>query len=40
MLSILNTDICWELNFTNNTHFQSLEVVDRGNETQLQCLKI
>ena len=36
MLLILNTDICWDLNFTNNTNFQSLEVVDRGSETQLQ----
>ena len=25
-----------DLNFTNNTNFQSLEVVDRGSETQLQ----
>ena len=25
----------WDLNFTNNTNFQSLEVVDRGSETQL-----
>ena len=31
-----NTDIFWYLNFPNNTHFQSLEVVDRGSETQLQ----
>ena len=31
-----NTDICWDLNFTNTTNFQSLEVVDRGSETQLQ----
>ena len=31
-----NTDICWDLNFTNNTNLQSLEVVDRGSETQLQ----
>ena len=29
-------DICWDLNFTNNTNFQSLKVVDRGSETQLQ----
>ena len=29
-------DICWDLNFTKNTNFQSLEVVDRGSETQLQ----
>ena len=36
MLSILETDICWDLNFTNNTNFQSLEVVDSGKETQLQ----
>ena len=28
--------ICWALHFTNNTHFQSLEVVDRGSETQLK----
>ena len=25
-----------DLNFTNNTNFQSLDVVDRGSETQLQ----
>ena len=31
-----NTGICWDLNFTNNTNFQSLEIVDRGSETQLQ----
>ena len=31
-----NTDICWDFNLTNNTNFQSLEVVDRGSETQLQ----
>ena len=30
------TEICWDLNFINNTNFQSLEVVDRGSETQLQ----
>ena len=28
--------ICWDLNFTNYTNFQSLEVVDRCRETQLQ----
>ena len=28
--------IYWNLNFTNNIHFQSLEVVYRGSETQLQ----
>ena len=28
--------ICWDLVFANHTHFQSLEVVDRGSETQLQ----
>ena len=26
----------WDLYFTNNINFQSLEVVDRGSETQLQ----
>ena len=31
-----NTDICWDLNFTNNTNFQAFEVVDRGSETQLR----
>ena len=35
----LNNDICWDLNFTNNTHFQSLEAVDRSSETQLQVDK-
>ena len=30
-----NTDIYWDVNFTNNTNFQSLEVVDRGSKTQL-----
>ena len=29
-------DICQDLNFTNNTNFQSHEVVDRGSETQLK----
>ena len=28
--------MCWDLHFTNFTNFQSLEVVDRGSETQLQ----
>ena len=33
----LETLICiWYLNFTNNINFQSLEVVFRGSETQLQ----
>ena len=32
----LNADICWDLNFKTNTNFPSLEVVDRGSETQLQ----
>ena len=32
----LETLIYWELNFTNNINFQSLEVVYRGSETQLQ----
>ena len=37
MPSILkHVDICWDLNFTNQTNFQSLEVVCRGSETQLQ----
>ena len=27
---------CWDLNFTNSTNFQSLEVVDRGSGTQLR----
>ena len=31
-----STHICCDLNFTNNTNFQSLEVVDRASETQLQ----
>ena len=30
------TDIYWDLNFTNHIHFQSLEVVYRGSETQLR----
>ena len=30
------TDICWEINFTYRINFQSLEVVYRGSETQLQ----
>ena len=30
-----NTDICWDINFTNHTNFYALEVVDRGSETQL-----
>ena len=28
--------MCWDLNLTIKTNFQSLEVVDRGSETQLQ----
>ena len=31
-----NTDICWDLNLTNPSNFQSLEVVNRNSETQLQ----
>ena len=31
-----NTEFCWDLNFKNHIHFQSLEVVCRGSETQLQ----
>ena len=31
--------ICWDLNFTNISNFQSLEVVDRGSETQLQVIE-
>ena len=34
--SNFETCIRWDLNFTNNTNFQSLEVVDRRSETQLQ----
>ena len=37
--SNLETLIYWDLNFTNNTNFQSLEVVDRGSKTQLQVDK-
>ena len=33
------TDIYWDLNFTNNINFLSLEVVYRGSETQLQVTK-
>ena len=29
-----NTDAIWDLNFTKSSHFQSLEVVCRGSETQ------
>ena len=32
----LETLIWCDLNFTNDTNFQSLEVVDRGSKTQLQ----
>ena len=35
----LNNDICWDLNFTKNTNFQSLEAVDRSSETQLRVDK-
>ena len=35
-LQSLNTNICWYLDFTKQVDFQSLEVVDRGSETQLQ----
>ena len=38
MLSFLKLR-CWELNFANNTTTQSLEVVDRGGETQQVKLK-
>ena len=34
-----NTDICWDVYFTNDTNLQSLEVVDRGSETQLQVIE-
>ena len=33
---VCNADIWWDSNLTNNTNFQSPEVVDRGSETQLQ----
>ena len=36
MLSILKHWYVLDLNFANPTHFQSLEVVDRGSETQFQ----
>ena len=29
----------WDLNFTNNINFKSVEVADRGSETQLQGTK-
>ena len=35
-LEILNPDICWILNFTKLGDFQSLEVVDRTSESQIQ----
>ena len=35
-LKSCNNDIRWDLNFTNHIHFQPLEVVCRGSETQLQ----
>ena len=28
--------MCWNLNLAINTNFQSLEIKDRGSETQLQ----
>ena len=31
--------MCWDLSFTNNTNFQSLEAVDSDSETQLQVTK-
>ena len=31
-----HTDTCWVLNFANRINFRSVEVVDRGSETQLQ----
>ena len=36
MLSILKHSYMLGLNITNHTNFQSLEVVDRGSETQLK----
>ena len=36
MFSIRYFEKHLDLNFTNPTNFQSLEVVDRGSETQLQ----
>ena len=35
----LETLIYWDFNFTNNIHFQSVEVVCRGSETQLQVIE-
>ena len=35
----LETLIYWDLYFTNHINFQSLEVVYRGSETQLQVTK-
>ena len=31
--------IYWDVNFTNNINYQSLEVVYRGSETQLQVIE-
>ena len=36
MLSILKHSYMLGLKFRNHTNFQSLEVVDRGSETQLK----
>ena len=36
MLLILKHRYMLDLHFANHTHFQSIEVVDRGSETQLQ----
>ena len=33
------TDLCWDLNLTNQINFRSLEVVCRGSETQLQVIE-
>ena len=35
-LKSLDTDVFLVLHFTNHINFQSLEVVDRGSETQLE----
>ena len=33
------TDLCWDVNLTNQMNFRSLEVVCRGSETQLQVIE-
>ena len=36
MMQICDNHIHFDFNVTNSTNFQSLEVVDRGSETQFQ----